>query len=194
MCYSGSWDVHALDTTYECIDGPHPRLCIIRTWSDFKGYGFNLQAEQGRTGHFIGRVDAGSPAEVAGLRGGDHVIEVNNSNVQSETHSQVVSRIREQPDVVRLLAIEPEGEEHYKSRGITITSHMSNVIVGDSEERNVRSSVVAVLATPEAEEISQHEPELEPERKPEVNAIGENTIHCSATNISYVLQEERGLH
>ena len=155
----------------------------MRTWPDFKGYGFNLQAEQGRSGHFIGHVDAASPAEAAGLRGGDHIVEVNDANVQLETHTQVVGHIREQPNVVRLLAIEPEGEEYYKSRGITITSGMSNVIVGDAEERNVisRSSAVAVLAAPEADRISQPEPE------PEVNATGENTVRCSTTtNMSYI--------
>ena len=143
------------------VEGPSPRLCIIRTWPDFKGYGFNLQAEEGRKGHFIGRVDAGSPAEAAGLRPGDSIIEVNDANVQSEIHSQVVSRIRSNEGSVRLLALEPEEEKYFSSRGITINSLMSNVIVGDAGDRSrisSRTSEVAeasMVSSTEADEISE---------------------------------------
>ena len=135
-------------------DGPSPRLCIIRTWPDFEGYGFNLQAEKGKMGHLIGKVDPDSPAEASGLRNGDHIIEVNDANIQLESHAQVVSRIKAQPGTVRLLAIETEGEEYYRSRGIPITHQMSNVIVGEAEEKypNSRTSEVP------DDEIGEREP------------------------------------
>ncbi len=41
------------------------------------------------TGHFIGKVDVGTPAEAAGLKVSDRIIEVNGSNVTQETHKQV---------------------------------------------------------------------------------------------------------
>ena len=150
-------------TSVNGVEGPSPRLCIIRTWPDFKGYGFNLQAEEGRKGHFIGRVDAGSPAEAAGLRPGDSIIEVNDANVQSEIHSQVVGRIRSNVESVRLLAVEPGEEKYFSSRGITINSQMPNVVVGDAGNRSRISSrtsevaEVSVVSSSEAEEISECE-------------------------------------
>ena len=69
----------------EYADGPRPRLCILHTWPDFQGFGFNLQAEKGKPGQFIGKVDPDSPAEAAGLRQGDRIVEVNDVSVLDET-------------------------------------------------------------------------------------------------------------
>ena len=57
-------------------DAPRPRLCHIRKSPEFTGYGFNLHAEKGKAGQFIGKVDEGSPAAVAGLKEGDRIVEV----------------------------------------------------------------------------------------------------------------------
>ena len=70
-------------------DAPKPRLCHLRKISAFNGYGFNLHAEKGKAGQFIGKVDEGSPAQMAGLREGDRIIEVNGTNIGNENHSQV---------------------------------------------------------------------------------------------------------
>ena len=108
----------------------------MRIWPDFQGYGFNLHAEKGKPGQFIGNVDSGSPAEAAGLRDGDRIIEINDANVQGESHSEAVTRIKSVPGTVRMLVIEPSGEEYYKGRGIVITRHMPHVIVGEAEDRS----------------------------------------------------------
>ena len=68
---------------------PRPRLCHLHKSPDFSGYGFNLHAEKGKAGQYIGKVDPGSPAEKAGVREGDRLVEVNGTNVGSENHSQV---------------------------------------------------------------------------------------------------------
>ena len=68
---------------------PRPRLCHLRKWPEFNGYGFNLHAERGKAGQFIGTVDAQSPAVAANLRPGDRIIEVNGTNIGSENHQQV---------------------------------------------------------------------------------------------------------
>jgi predicted metalloprotease with PDZ domain len=52
-------------------DAPRPRLCHLRKSPDFAGYGFTLNAEMGKAGQYIGKVDPGSPAEMAGLHEGD---------------------------------------------------------------------------------------------------------------------------
>ena len=58
-------------------DPPQPRLCHIAKVDNFDGYGFNLHAEKNKPGQFVGKIDPGSPAEVAGLKESDreqHVI------------------------------------------------------------------------------------------------------------------------
>jgi len=107
--------------------GPSPRLCYVRKWPDFQGYGFNLHAEKGKPGQFLGSVDEKSPADYAGLRKGDRIIEVNGANVTDETHTEVVQRIKTNPQEVRLLVVDSPTEAYYRERQITIRSDMPNV-------------------------------------------------------------------
>jgi len=74
-------------------DAPAPRLCRIIKRPNFEGFGFNLHAGKTKQGQFIGKVDPGSPAEEAGLKSGDRIIEVNGVNIGNENHKQVVQRI-----------------------------------------------------------------------------------------------------
>lgn len=87
------------------------RVCHVRKMPDFDGYGFNLHAEKGKPGQYIGKVDDGSPAERAGLKRGDRILEVNGNSITGETHKQVVARIKERPDDAELLVVaSPVGE------------------------------------------------------------------------------------
>lgn len=70
-------------------DSPAPRLCHLIKWPDFDGYGFNLHADKTKSGQFVGNVDENSPAQSAGLREGDRIIEVNGVNIANENHRQV---------------------------------------------------------------------------------------------------------
>lgn len=63
-----------------------PRLCVMTKGEN--GYGFHLHGEKGKSGQFIRKVEAGSPAEASGLRAGDRVVAVNGVNVEKETHHQ----------------------------------------------------------------------------------------------------------
>lgn len=86
------------------------RLCHVVKRADFDGYGFNLHAEKGRPGQYIGKVDDGSPAESAGLRQGDRIIEVNGTNITTETHKKVVELIKGVPNETKLLVIDPRAD------------------------------------------------------------------------------------
>lgn len=83
------------------------RTCHVIKRDDFDGYGFNLHAEKGKPGQYIGKVDEQSPAESSGLRQGDRIIEVNGVNIGNETHKQVVQRIKAIANEVRLLVVDP---------------------------------------------------------------------------------------
>lgn len=66
---------------------PRPRLCFLTQGA--RGYGFHLHGERNRGGQFIRKVEPGSSADLAGLRPGDRVVEVNGENVEKENHHQV---------------------------------------------------------------------------------------------------------
>ena len=64
-----------------------PRLChVVR---DSGGYGFHLHGEKNKPGQFVRKVEPDSPAEEAGLKVGDRIIEVNGRNVEDEEHHEV---------------------------------------------------------------------------------------------------------
>uniref|UniRef100_A0A7M4FS77 Na(+)/H(+) exchange regulatory cofactor NHE-RF1 n=1 Tax=Crocodylus porosus TaxID=8502 RepID=A0A7M4FS77_CROPO len=86
-----------------------PRLCCLEKGPS--GYGFHLHGEKGKPGQFIRLVEPDSPAERAGLRAGDRLLEVNGYNVEQDSHQQVVGRIRAAASAVRLLVVDPGAAE-----------------------------------------------------------------------------------
>uniref|UniRef100_A0AAY5F317 PDZ domain-containing protein n=1 Tax=Electrophorus electricus TaxID=8005 RepID=A0AAY5F317_ELEEL len=67
--------------------GLRPRLCYLTKGP--RGYGFHLHGERNRGAQFIRKIEPGSPADLAGLRSGDRVVEVNGENVEHAPHYQV---------------------------------------------------------------------------------------------------------
>ena len=104
-----------------------PRNCKVTKWPDFQGYGFNLHAERDRVGQFIGEINDDSPADAASLKEGDIIIEVNGTNIEHEMHHQVIKRIKAGGDQTTLLVLDREGDDYYKSKGMTISSELSIV-------------------------------------------------------------------
>lgn len=138
---------------------PTVRLCMLRTWpKHFDGYGFNLHAEKSKTstaangntgsggglpfsgGQFVGKVDRGSPAESAGLREGDRIVQVDEVDIEGETHAKVVGRIKKgsapedaandnaDPENVvsrcSLLVVDRRADTYYKENGIRVHANM----------------------------------------------------------------------
>lgn len=109
-------------------DAPRPRQCHLVKWPEFDGYGFNLHAEKSKPGQYVGKVDPGSPAEFAGLKEGDRIVEVNGVNINHENHKQVVQRIKAMPGETTLLVVDLETEEYYRQREVVVRCTMSNVL------------------------------------------------------------------
>lgn len=65
-----------------------------------------MHAEKGKPGQYVGKVDPNSPAELAGLREGDRILEVNDIDIGAETHKQVVERIKAVPNETTLLVLD----------------------------------------------------------------------------------------
>ena len=115
-------------------------MCHIKERGDGKGFGFNLQAEKGKPGQFIGKVDPGSPAEVAGLRDGDRLVEVNGANVENISHKDVVVKIKSIPNETTLLVIEKKGYKHYHAKGVVVTAGMLTSVSRTSYSSEHKSS------------------------------------------------------
>ncbi|XP_044188035.1 Na(+)/H(+) exchange regulatory cofactor NHE-RF2 [Thunnus albacares] len=93
-----------------------PRLChLVRSEI---GYGFNLHSDRSRPGQYIRSLDPGSPADHAGLRPQDRLIEVNGVNIEGMRHAEVVAFIKKGGDETWLLVVDPETDEHFKRKGI----------------------------------------------------------------------------
>ncbi|XP_011503199.1 PREDICTED: Na(+)/H(+) exchange regulatory cofactor NHE-RF1 [Ceratosolen solmsi marchali] len=116
---------------------PYARLCHIVKWDNFDGYGFNLHAEKGKSGQFIGKVDEGSPSEASGLRQGDRIVEVNEINIASETHKQVVERIKAFPTETKLLVVDQRADDYFKANNVPIKGTMPGVRILKTPERNL---------------------------------------------------------
>lgn len=106
----------------------HPRLCHLTKWDDFNGYGFNLHAEKGKAGQYIGKVDEGSPAVAAQLRQGDRIVEVNGVNIGNENHQQVVQRIKAGGEETKLLVVDAETDLYFKEKKIVVRGDMPEVV------------------------------------------------------------------
>ena len=113
---------------------PKPRLCHIVKWDHFDGYGFNLHAEKAKPGQYIGKVDEGSPADKAGLKEGDKIVEVNGVNINHENHKQVVQRIKASPTETRLLVVDPRCEVYHRENSIIVKGTLPYVLHLSSEE------------------------------------------------------------
>ena len=116
------------DTKQEDLSSVYfPRLCHIKKWPDFEGYGFILHIVKDKKDKFICQIDANSPAEAGGLKKGDRIIEVNGDNVEDDSPEQVVQRIKAGGDQIRMLVLDKAADEYYRGQGISVNNRMSCV-------------------------------------------------------------------
>ena len=117
-----------------------PRLCHLRKWADFDGYGFNLHGAKGKEGQNVGSIDAKSPAAVGGLKVGDIIVEVNAVNVLAENHKSVVDKIKSRPGEVQLLVISSAGWAYYTSKNVHLTGDLDFIQTFETPLTNPYSS------------------------------------------------------
>uniref|UniRef100_G1NA03 Na(+)/H(+) exchange regulatory cofactor NHE-RF1 n=1 Tax=Meleagris gallopavo TaxID=9103 RepID=G1NA03_MELGA len=131
----------------EQADGPdagaqelRPRLCHIKKGPN--GYGFNLHSEKSRPGQYVRAVDPDSPAEAAGLRAQDRIVEVNGTSVEGKQHADVVAAIKAGGDETKLLVVGMLADEFFKKcRVVPSEAHLAGplpepIANGDIEKEN----------------------------------------------------------
>lgn len=120
------------------------RLCHLRIWSDFQGYGFNLHAEKNKTGQYIGKVDESSPAEAAGLQEKDRILEVNGLSVVNDNHQAAVLKIKSIPNETKLLVVDPEADEYFREKGISLNGQVPFILHLVTPERKSSGRLFAM--------------------------------------------------
>ena len=116
-----------LDSSHEIEKNLKPRLVTLtrRDLLHLQGYGFFLQDHNG---HYLTQIAPGEPADLAGVKDNDRIVEVNGVNVENASHSDVVDLINESGDKVIFLVVDEKTDKFYKSRSIRITSDYSNTV------------------------------------------------------------------
>ena len=82
--------------------GQAPRLCRLCRFNIMAGWGFTLKTSGPL--HYINRISRG-PAEDAGIRENDRVLEINEEPVDGLTHAQVVQMVRKCTKMVLFLLV-----------------------------------------------------------------------------------------
>ncbi|CAB1449208.1 unnamed protein product [Pleuronectes platessa] len=114
--------------------GLRPRLCHMKKGAN--GYGFNLHSEKTKPGQFIRAVDDDSPADRAGLRPQDKILQVNGMTVVGMQHSEVVGAIKAGGDKTELLVVDAETEEFFKRCNVLPTEeHLTGPLPQPVSER-----------------------------------------------------------
>lgn len=96
------------------------------------------------------QVDSGSPADEAGLRKGDLIVEVNGARVIESSrcsHEQLAARIKTHSDHVTMLVVDQATEKWYRQRGLplvdtrrtTTTTVAADVEQSDNKEQTTTS-------------------------------------------------------
>ncbi|KAL5966730.1 Na H exchange regulatory cofactor NHE-RF1 [Taenia solium] len=104
-----------------------PRCCCMRLENKAEGFGFSLVATKNQIGQYIDEVREGSLADMAGLKNGDFVVEVNGENILSYSHPEVVELIKKKGDEVSLLVLDSAARRHYDECSIIVNSNMPEV-------------------------------------------------------------------
>lgn len=105
------------------------RRCILHTWPNFTGLGFNLE-NCPRPPHQIRTVESNSPAAAAKLKILDAILSVNGqdvSNAEYPTVTQAIKNARDTQNKIDLLVIEKRFYEPLKAKGIEFNAQYANI-------------------------------------------------------------------
>ncbi|KAL3211576.1 hypothetical protein MRX96_036340 [Rhipicephalus microplus] len=90
------------------------RHCHLVRRTDFEGYGFLLGEDNERKQQLVTAVEPGSPAEAAGLRVKDIIIQVNGVEIDGACHQDVINRLNSIPSEAHLMVVNEVAFDCYK--------------------------------------------------------------------------------
>ncbi|NWR77577.1 NHRF3 protein, partial [Centropus unirufus] len=101
-----------------------PRICNMMKGPS--GYGFSLNMIKNKPELFINEVKNEGPADTAGVKNNDFLVEVNGVNVMNEPYDKVVARIQDSGDRLTLLVCSKDAYKYFHSQNIPITASMAD--------------------------------------------------------------------
>jgi hypothetical protein len=132
------------------------RLCHLRKLNTSTEYGFNIKSKNDFDCQYIGIVDEGTPAELAGLRSGDKIIEINNLNASNLKYQELIkiakSGFNNNPNELLLLVVDQSTDNFYKT-------------LNASQKDNMVSQAVPYFFNQNGKHYSEEEEEQEIEIK-----------------------------
>jgi hypothetical protein len=109
------------------------RLCHLRRLNSSVQYGFNIKSKTNLECQYIGKVDKLTPADLAGVKSGDKIIEINNINASSLNYADIMKIIKSgfnnNPNELLLLVVDETTDNFYKSMSndsLSISTHSTN--------------------------------------------------------------------
>ncbi|KAM3909760.1 Na(+)/H(+) exchange regulatory cofactor NHE-RF3-like [Leptodactylus fuscus] len=159
-----------------------PRLCRVTKGSS--GFGFNLNAIKDVPGQYFKQVIKGGPADVAGIKEEDILVEVNGVNVEKESYEDVIVKIKEAGKNVTLLVASPEVYDHFKAQKIQITSSMAdplpetnspNTPTSNQQTPPNKADPIPEKNSPPVASSNQTSPSPEPKHKPRLCRVTKGT-------------------
>ena len=102
--------------TTETYDKSIPRLCRLTRSNRSDPYGFDFKTLKSEGRHVANNVRPGLPADRAGLRDGDYILEVNGESLEGMEHDAVVNKISKNPNQVDLLVVGDLATMQYRSK------------------------------------------------------------------------------
>nr|XP_040032487.1 LOW QUALITY PROTEIN: Na(+)/H(+) exchange regulatory cofactor NHE-RF1a [Gasterosteus aculeatus aculeatus] len=154
--------------------GPRPRLCHVKKGAG--GYGFNLHSEKTKPGQFIRAVDQDSPAQRAGVRAADKLVQVNRMSVIGMQHSEVVAAIKAGGDETTLLLVDAEAEDFFNRCNVVPTEeHVTGPLPEPASER--------------ASQEEEHQEEAAPERRAKVSVSSSASSASSTASLPAATRE-----
>ncbi|CAH2219046.1 Na(+) H(+) exchange regulatory cofactor NHE-RF3, partial [Pelobates cultripes] len=115
--------------------GPKPRICYLA--KDGGSYGFSLKSTPGTSGIFLGSLAPNGIAAKAGVRDGDHIIELNGNNVENDSHEQITQKVKESGSIIAFLLADKETEDYFTKMKMKITADTATLEHLPSKPRTV---------------------------------------------------------
>jgi len=115
------------------------RKCFLYRWPDYQGLGVGLDFSA--RGPVVDMLEEDSPADLAKMKYGDRVIEINGVNVENFTSCMHLDKVTEimliNHSCVSFLAVDAESDAYFAQQYVNLSSSMEGVEVHECPKRTV---------------------------------------------------------